>query len=407
MHIAHIGQASKKEREIHFAALQRGKHIGHQFIIAFLLGLQAQLGTHFIQIGRLKKLGKALQFVNQGAVGHQRQQAGSQPRQVPMHHIRLLVIRIAPGRVGMVGHMAAVVSIEKAERAVIDGEAERRHIVGVEHTVAKAHALPGRHQFGAAAGDFLKQGEIRVFGRAAFGEMACNQKIGQRRQLLVAAGVIKIFEMAEADKARRNAGNNRGGFRLFAIHRIVAAGERQRPRGGNAQAVHGFGAQIFAYRRAQHRAAVGKARIRRFARAFELPFPRAALRIARLTQKHGAPVAQLAHIHAELVAAIHRSNRRGIIMRGTAAQISQHAIVEICKRHIDFGGQHMILRHPIRRMQRLGRHAAVKSLGQARKSGRMQGKNVCHFKQSFCLLWPNTIAQRFDICIGRLKGLAV
>jgi hypothetical protein len=30
---------------------------------------------------------------------------------------------------------------------------------------------------------------------------------------------------------------------------------------------------------------------------------------------------------------------------------------------------------------------------------------VCHFKQSFCLLWPNTIAQRFDICIGRLKGL--
>jgi hypothetical protein len=31
---------------------------------------------------------------------------------------------------------------------------------------------------------------------------------------------------------------------------------------------------------------------------------------------------------------------------------------------------------------------------------------VCHFKQSFCLLWPNTIAQRFDICIGRLKGLA-
>ena len=60
VHIAHIGQASKKEREIHFAALQRGKHIGHQFIIAFLLGLQAQLGAHFIQIGRLKKLGKAL-----------------------------------------------------------------------------------------------------------------------------------------------------------------------------------------------------------------------------------------------------------------------------------------------------------------------------------------------------------
>ena len=133
------------------------------------------------------------------------------------------------------------------------------------------------------------------------------------------AFVIKIFKMAEADKARRNTGNHRCGFLLLAVHRIVAADNRQRAGGRNTQAVHRFGTQILANAGTQHRPAVGKARKRRFARPFELPFPACPLLILPFAQHQRTAVAQLRGIAAKLMAAVNRGKRRGIVLLGAAA----------------------------------------------------------------------------------------
>ena len=183
------------------------------------------------------------------------------------------------------------------------------------------------------------------------------------------AGVIKIFKMAEADKARRDTGNHRSGFLLLAVHRIVAADNRQRAGGRNAQAVHRFGTQIFANAGTQHRPAVGKARKRRFTRPFELPFPAVTLFILSFTQHQRATIAQLRGIAAKLMAAVNRGKRRGIVLLGAAAQVVQQAVVPIVCRQALLLTQRQIPRHPIRLAQRIGGDIAVKRFGQAGESG--------------------------------------
>ena len=229
-------------------------------------------------------LRKTVERRHQAVFFAQGQQGRADAREIPLHDIRLLIISIAAAGIGMVGHMAAVESIHKAERAVIDGQPQHRHIVGIQHAVGKAHRLPVGHQAHAALANGFKQGQIRLLGAFTFGIMVFNQKIGQRRQILMLAGVIKIFKMAEADKARRDTGNHRSGFLLLAIHRIITADNRQRAGGRNAQAVYRFGTQILTNAGTQYRPAVGKARKRRFARPFELPFPAYPLFILPLTQ---------------------------------------------------------------------------------------------------------------------------
>jgi hypothetical protein len=45
-------------------------------------------------------------------------------------------------RIGGVANKVRVVVIQKAERPVVDGKAEDRHVVGVQHAVSPAYALP-------------------------------------------------------------------------------------------------------------------------------------------------------------------------------------------------------------------------------------------------------------------------
>ncbi len=164
----------------------------------------------------------------------------------------------------MVADMVGVEGVQEAERAVVDGQAQDRHIVRVHHAVAEARrpasappcprcaarpraAAPGRVAAGVAAG----------------GVEAVDDEIGQlaQRGMVLARG--EVLEMAEADKARRQARDHGGGLDGLAAHRGVRADDGQRPRRRHAQRVHGLGAQVFADRRAQHRAAIGHARVGR------------------------------------------------------------------------------------------------------------------------------------------------
>ncbi|MCY1364355.1 hypothetical protein D9M68_708930 [compost metagenome] len=120
----------------------------------------------------------------------------------------------------------------------------------------------------------------------------------------------EMLEMPEADKGRRQARDHRRGLDGFAPHRRVRADDAECARGRHAQRGHRFRAQVLADRRAQHRAAIGHARVGCQPGALELDFPRARGRVG-LRQPDRAAVAELPGPDAELVSGIDRGNRVG------------------------------------------------------------------------------------------------
>ncbi|MNS93885.1 hypothetical protein D3C72_1280830 [compost metagenome] len=240
----------------------------------------------------------------------QRQQRLRQAVQVPECHLRLLAVGVAALRVGVVADMVGVERVEEAKWAVVDGQAQDRHIVGVHHAVAEADGLPVRDQVGGAQRDLAQQRLVGLGVVAARGHEVVDDEI---RQLAQRGDVVvrgEMLEVPEADKGRRQPGHHRGGFDGLAPHRRVRAHDRQRARGRHAQCGHGFGAEVLADRRAQHRAAIGHARVGRQARALELDFPRAGGGLG-LRQADGAAVAELASPDPELVPGIDRGERVG------------------------------------------------------------------------------------------------
>ena len=168
--------------------------------------------------------------------------------------------------------------VHETIRTVVQRQSQDGHVVGVHHAVAKAHGLPVGHQQRRAPRHFAQQvgdGRVRVrrLARprlAAFGIVAVDHVIGQRRQAVQIASRRPVLERAKAHEAGRHARDDGGGFHGLAVHRIVRRHQAQRARRRDAQAMHGLAGQVFAHRRAQHRAAVAHARIRRHAGALEL-----------------------------------------------------------------------------------------------------------------------------------------
>ena len=80
--------------------------------------------------------------------------------------------------------------------------------------------------------------------------------------------------------------------------------QAQCARRGHAEVMHRFAAQKLAHRRAQHRAAVGGARIGRRPCALELQLPALALRVDHFAQRDRAAITELPGPVAELVPAV-------------------------------------------------------------------------------------------------------
>ena len=125
------------------------------------------------------------------------------------------------------------------------------------------------------------------------------------------------LEIAEAHERRRDAADD--GARLGSAdgrRRTCRAPpirrsrhEAQRPRGRHAEVMHGLAAHELAHRGAQHRAAVGGARIRRPARPLELQVVARAVRAHDFAERDGAAIAELPRPVAELVSAVARRVR--------------------------------------------------------------------------------------------------
>ena len=119
--------------------------------------------------------------------------------------------------------------------------------------------------------------------------------------------------MPEAQEGGGHAADDGAGFGLrvaivehVAHHRLAGSDERQRPRGRDAEVVHGLAAQKFAKRGAKDCAAVASARVRSRSGAFELDFVALPGGVHRFAEEDGAPVAELSGPRAELVAAVVR-----------------------------------------------------------------------------------------------------
>ena len=205
--------------------------------------------------------------------------------------------------------MAGIERFHESEGPVVERDPEDRHIVGVHHTVAKSHRLPLCNEARGALDHFDQKLFVGAGYAGELWKIFLDHVIRELLQVLMFAPVVEHFERTEAHVRRGEAQQHRGGFRRFAIHGFVGAGDAERTRGGYAQCMHRFRAQILAYGRAQYCTSVGGARERRLARALELQRPAFAFGVDDFAQQNRAPVAQLRHEAAELMTGVEHRQR--------------------------------------------------------------------------------------------------
>ncbi len=86
-----------------------------------------------------------------------------------MTDLRLHVVRVAAMLVAVVADVIGVEGVDEAVRAVVDRQAEDRHVVGVQHAMAETDALPLRDQACGAARHLLEQFQVGLLAVAASG----------------------------------------------------------------------------------------------------------------------------------------------------------------------------------------------------------------------------------------------
>jgi ABC-type Na+ transport system ATPase subunit NatA len=82
-----------------------------------------------------------------------------------------MVIRVVTNKPG-------IVVIHKAERTVVQCEAENRHIVRVHHAMREADRLPFGDQLRCARDNFGKEARVVIFSTDEMREVLCDDIIG-------------------------------------------------------------------------------------------------------------------------------------------------------------------------------------------------------------------------------------
>ena len=203
-----------------------------------------------------------------------------------------------------------------------------------------------------------------------------DEVVGKLLDFGFAAGVVEVFEMAETQKARGDAGEDGGGFDGFPINGVVAAAQGEGTGRGDAETVHGFGTEVFADGGAQDGASVGKAGVGRFACAFKLPLLALSRGIDGIANQNGASVAEARSIDAELMAAVNAGNGRGCVLRRVAAEVGKvGGRLKICIQ-IQLCRQIGVEGDPVGRGQRLGGNAGIEKRREFGELLAKQGKGV-------------------------------
>ena len=299
---------------------QREPVVGETGIVAVVGtvdALQAELGALAVQqmaairgrerIDHPHRLGHRLSFV----VAEQRQQALGQARQVPARDARLVAERVAALAVDRAEHRRRVVRLDEGARAVVDGLARDRHVVGVHDAVDEADVHPLRDQHRLALGDALEQGEEAARRADEIGVVTGDRVLGELAHALGIAAGGEELERADTDVARRDARQNRAGQHRLAQHRLAGGDDGERARGRDAERMHRLADEDLAQHRPDRRLAVAAARERRPARALQRDVAALAGAVDHFAEQDRAAIAELRREAAELMPGIDLRDRLG------------------------------------------------------------------------------------------------
>ena len=108
---------------------------------------------------------------------HERQQGLGERVQVPLADVRLAMERVTPPTVGMVADEARVVVIQKAERPIVQGQPQNRHVVGVHDAVGKSDRLPLGHELRRANHHLREEARVAIVSVLKMGEVLVNHVV--------------------------------------------------------------------------------------------------------------------------------------------------------------------------------------------------------------------------------------
>ena len=142
--------------------MHEGQEVLNQRGILFLRLDESELGPHQLHVAAFAEGGITIQRRFQVFLLRQREERLRQATQIPEPDIGLLIEGVAAIVVGMVADETWVVVVEKAERAIVEREAQDRHVVRIHDTMRPADRLPLRDQLRRALHQLAEEASILV-----------------------------------------------------------------------------------------------------------------------------------------------------------------------------------------------------------------------------------------------------
>ena len=169
-------------------------------------------------------------------------------------------------------------------------------------------------------GNRLEERKVGLLVVLELGIVAADHVVGERPDGLHVAAGGEELEGADANMARRDAGEDGAGQDLLPVHRLSGDGCGERPGRRHPERVHRLADDIFAQHRSQRCPSVAAAGIGRLARPLELDVAAAAMPVDHLPKQDRAAVAELRHEGAELVPGIGHGERFGALRHLVAGE---------------------------------------------------------------------------------------
>ena len=230
----------------------------------------------------------------------------------------------------------------------------------------EADAEPARDEVRLRVDDALEQRQRVIPFPCGLRVVAIERVLreGGERLAILAGG--EVLERADTDVARGDAREHRAGQDLLAADGLARGDGSERARGGNAERMHGLADEVFAEDGPEGGAAVTAAREGRPAGALELDVAALAVRADHLAEENGAPVPELPHEAAELVAGVGERDGLRALGRHVAGEecCALRGDERICIDAEELG-QRTVHLDDLRRAHLRGRDPGEEAVGQA------------------------------------------
>ena len=260
-----VAQSPKPQREVDAVRLQQLQVLVAQCPIACMGVRQTKLGTQHRSPMGIEALGEVLHG-SAGALGctlavgiDQWQQCFGKAGQIPLRHGGLIAISVAAFGIDRTEHGLGVEMLHEGARAVIDGFAGNRHVVGVHDAMNETHAHPARHQRGLTLHHVLQKPQVLVGLVSQCRIVAGDGVVSQTAQQGLVTLCGNELERTHAQMACRHTCEDAPRQEPVAPHCRACGHSGQRARGRDTQHMHGLAHQVFAQHRTERSQAVSAA----------------------------------------------------------------------------------------------------------------------------------------------------